>query len=308
MKKSNFFKMTHTNLRGRRSLSCIAVASLLSGLAHVALADTFVGNDLNSATSSNANVASIYSGNKGTNGGGDQSLQFGDSFEGTAGDDLLIGGLGIDVLFGGAGDDVLIGGTEDFNPLNRDRALGEAGDDSFIWAPGDGNDFFDGGEGADVLFMSLVGESTNTAGETAGAPFFGVNPPSGAGSRDFDGIHLVDGEPVLNITGGPGFCEIVEKDATNTEGLTELGLDHLIRFVLRGPRAAFDAAVAADPAVDQSTVDTGLRVAIHLKNVEFLVCGSQTAGELQVFDLTMMPAQEVDLTQLPARASGLAAQ
>jgi hypothetical protein len=65
--------MAQTNRLSRRGITGIAVASLLSGLAHVALADTFVGNDLNSASSSNANVASIYSGNKGSNGGGDQS-------------------------------------------------------------------------------------------------------------------------------------------------------------------------------------------------------------------------------------------
>ncbi len=269
-------------------------------------AETLIGTDLNSATSSNADVAAIYSANRGTNGGGDQSLQLGDSLVGGDEDDILIGGLGIDVLIGGAGDDVLIGGTEDFNPLNRDRAFGDTGDDSFIWAPGDGNDFFDGGEGTDVVFFSLIGESRDANGATDGAPFFAVSPPGSAGAGDFDGIEIVDGNPVLNISGGPGFCEIVEQDATNSAGLAELELDHLIRFVLRGPRANFDAAITADPTVDQSTLDTGLRVAVHLRNVEFLVCGTQAGGDFQVFDLTQVPAQEVDVTQLPARALTLA--
>ena len=83
----------------------------------------------------------FFSGNRGN--GGDQSLQFGDAVVGGDDDDVLIGALGIDVLIGNGGDDVLIGGTEDFNPLNRDRGFGGVGDDVFVWAPGDGNDFFD---------------------------------------------------------------------------------------------------------------------------------------------------------------------
>ena len=269
-------------------------------------AETLIGHDLNSANSTDAEIAAIYSANRGTNGGGDQSLQFGDSLVGGDEDDLLIGGLGIDVLIGGAGHDVLIGGTEDFNAFNRDRAFGDAGDDSFIWAPGDGNDFFDGGEGTDVVFFAVIGESTDATGATAGAPFFGVSPPGNPGTGDFDGIAVTNGNPSLNISGGPGFCEIIEADATNEAGLAELGLDHLIRFVLRGPRANFDAAVTNDPTVDQATLDTGLRVAVHLRNVEFLVCASQAGGSFHVFDLTVVPAMEVDVTQLPARAMTLA--
>lgn len=262
-----------------------------------------VGNDLNAATSSNADIASLYSGNRGTNGGSDQSLQFGDTVTGTVNNDLLVGAIGIDILLADAGDDIIIGGTEDFNPLNRDRAFGQDGDDSFLWAPGDGNDFFDGGDGQDVLFMTLVGENQNAAGETEGAPFFAVTPPNVDGSGNFDGIFEVsEGVPVLNVAGGPGFCELVEKDDANQVGLEELELDHLVRFVLRGPRAAFDAA---DPTIDPNTLDSGLRVAVHLKNVEFLVCGTQEAGGVQILDLRTVPAQEVDVSILPTLAAQL---
>ncbi|MFK7731056.1 MAG: hypothetical protein AB8B48_05480 [Pseudomonadales bacterium] len=293
----------------KECLSTLPAVLLMAGLlstASVSRAETLIGSDLNSASSSDSAIAELYSGNRGSNGGGDQSLQQGDSLTGTADNDVLIGGLGVDVLFGGEGDDVLIGGTEDFNPLNRDRAFGGQGDDSFVWAPGDGNDFFDGGDGVDVLFMALIGESTDADGNTAGAPFFGVSPPNTTGAANFDGIHLVDGEPILNIAGGPGFCEIAERDTDNDTALTELNLDHLVRFVLRGPRANFDNAVAADPDVDANTLDTGLRVAVHLKSVEFLVCGSQAGGEVKVFDLQQVPAQEVDVSQLPPRAQQLA--
>ncbi len=290
-----------------RTLALLLASALL--LAPLAVqAEVLVGTDLNSASSTNTNIASIYSANRGTNGGGDQSLQFGDSLIGGEDGDVLIGGLGIDVLIGGPGDDVLIGGTEDFNPLNRDRAFGDAGDDSFIWAPGDGNDFFDGGVGTDVVFFALLGESRDANGNTAGAPFFGVSPPGTSGAGSFDGIELVNGDPLLNIAGGPGFCEIVEPDESNQAALAELNLDHLVRFVLRGPRANFDNATAADPNLDPNTLDTGLRIAVHLRDVEFLVCGSQTPGEFQVFDLQQVPAALVDVSQLPARANTLATQ
>jgi len=270
-----------------------------------AQAEVITGNDLNSADSTNARIADIYSANRGTNGGGDQSLQFGDIIEGTAHNDLLIGGLGIDVLFGKEGDDIIIGGTEDFNSFNRDRAFGQEGEDIFLWAPGDGNDFFDGGPGLDVVFLSLIGESKNAKGDTKRAPFFAVNPPGTKGSQDFDGIHEVTpGTPIVNFFSSPGFCEIVERDIHNKAGLDELGLDHLVRFILRGPRANFLAN--PDRHIAPEILDDGLRIALHLNNVEYLVCSDETVNnEPRIFDLTQVPAQEIDASNLPARAAEL---
>jgi hypothetical protein len=266
-------------------------------------ADVITGTDLNSASSEQSSISALYSANRGTNGGGDQSLQFGDVLQGTPYNDLIVGGLGIDIIFGGEGDDFIIGGTEDFNSFNRDRAFGQEGEDSFIWSPGDGNDFFDGGPGLDVVFLTLIGESKDDNGKSAGAPFFSVNPPSKTGSQDFDGIFEQSlGMPMINVADGPGFCEVIERDEENTQGLEELGLDHLVRFTLRGPRAAFDAA---DASIDPTTLDDGLRIALHLKNVEFLVCAGKTAGTIRILDLRVIPAQEIDITNLPARAASL---
>ena len=119
-----------------------------------------VGSDLN--TKSNP-LLSLNPGGPG--GSSNQSLRAGDILQGNEYDDLLIGGLGVDVLFGGAGDDILIGGTEDFNSSvdgdvlgadNRDRTFGQAGDDLHVWTPGDGSDFFNGGEGTDVAVFDGV--------------------------------------------------------------------------------------------------------------------------------------------------------
>ncbi len=255
------------------------------------------GNDQNAIFGVEEDVSTFLSANRGSNGGGDQSLQGGDALSGTDSADLLIGALGIDVLFGEAGDDILIGGTEDFNPFNRDRAFGGAGEDTFIWAPGDGNDFFDGGEDADVLMLGVIGEQRDANGDEVGAPFFNVSPPNVAGSQDFDGIFTdaSSGLPIVNVSGGPGFCEVVDgsTDAAEQEELTALNLDHIVRFTLRGP------------AADLANPDTGLRIAVHLTNTEFLVCGGETAGEIVVLDLTTSPPTQIDISQLPAQSFNL---
>jgi len=261
------------------------------------IATTVIGTDQNALFGVDDNVQEFLSANRGSNGGGDQSLQAGDAISGTEGSDLLIGALGIDVLLGNGGDDILIGGTEDFNPFNRDRAFGGNDTDVFIWAPGDGNDFFDGGDGQDVLMIGLIGEQRDNSGSEAGAPFFSVNPPSGEGSQDFDGIYIdpSSGLPIVDVAGGPGFCDVVDgyNNATENTELAALGLDHLVRFTLRGP------------AADLANPDTGLRIAVHLTNTEFLVCGGSTAGEVVALDLTTFPPSLIDVSQLPAQAFAL---
>jgi hypothetical protein len=275
----------------------LLAAAILGGLSAPLHAELILGTDLNSSEGANEVINSLYSANRGSNGGGDQSLQFGDVLYGTADDDVMIGGLGIDILWGNEGDDILIGGTEDFNPFNRDRAFGGAGQDVFIWAPGDGNDYFDGGNDIDVLVLGLIGESTGSSDNGEVAPFFQVST-----SADFDGIYLDENSlPLVNVANGPGFCEIVERDETNAADLTALKLDHLVRFVLRGKRTAFLESLETDTPL----TDDGLRIAMHINNVEYLVCGGTEAGTAKVFDLTVIPAVEVDVSQLPLKAQAL---
>lgn len=275
----------------------LAIAIATCGFAMSAQADIsvpVVGTDINSTVGVEDEIRQFLSANRGSNGGGDQSLQGGDILVGTEADDLLIGAIGIDVLVGNDGDDVLIGGTEDFNPRNRDRGFGGNGDDVFIWAPGDGNDFFDGGAGSDVLMLGVVGELIDADGSDFGAPFFNVSPPNVAGSQDFDGIYTdpTSGLPVVNVAGGPGFCEVVDGATVADERaeLEALNLTHLVRFTLRGP------------AADLANPDTGLRIAMHIVNTEFLVCGGETAGDISVLDLTTSPPTSIDVSELPAQA------
>ncbi len=221
-------------------------------------------------------------------GGRDQSQQFGDVLHGTNNHDVLVGRLGIDVLFGSDGDDVLIGGTEDFNPLNRDRAFGEHGNDVFMWAPGDGSDYFNGGPGhQDVLMFGPLGEQAAGSAD----PVFAVQT-----DQNFDPLYLdpVTGLPVMNVSGSPGFCEVIDASTSTAaaDALASLGLDHLVRFVIRGLADSFAAGSQSD--------DNGVRVTIHTKDVEYLVCTTRSGGQVEVLDLTATPPKVAQISDLPA--------
>src|SRR5205814_10349498 len=58
--------------------------------------------------------------------------------DGGAGDDTLLGGAGADVLRGGDGNDLVDGNQ------GADIGLLGAGDDRFVWDPGDGSDRVEG--------------------------------------------------------------------------------------------------------------------------------------------------------------------
>lgn len=266
------------------------------------------GNDLNTK---NSPLLSLNPGGPG--GSPNQSLRAGDILQGDTSDDVVIGGLGVDLLIGHGGDDILIGGTEDFNSSvdgdnlladNRDRAIGGDGDDTFIWAPGDGSDFFDGGAGTDVIIFGILGESKDSNQNTDGAPFFAVNPPGSDGSQDFDGIFLnaADNSPIVRVSSGPGFCSVIDQ-ATNATELDLLGLDKLVRFSLRNLANGFDSGAQTD--------DDGLRVAVSLKNTEYLVCTKREVVEnggsenIEVIDLRGDVATLATIDELPVYVRSL---
>jgi len=263
----------------------------------------FRGSDLNNIGSS---LLSLNP--DGPGGSPNQSLRSGDILQSGANDSVLIGALGADVLLGGEGDDVLIGGTEDFNSSvdgddggsdNRDRAFGGAGNDLFIWAPGDGSDFFDGGSGTDVIVFGVLGEERDSDSSTDGAPFFNVNPPGSDGSDNFDGIYLdpTTKLPIVSVSSSPGFCSVLDQ-STNPIELATLSLDHLIRFSLRGIANAFDAGERDD--------DDGLRVSLSLRDVEYLVCTKREVTEgggvdnIEVLNISSYPPTLATLAELPS--------
>jgi len=243
----------------------------------------------------------------GPGGSPNQSLRSGDVLQGGHENNTIIGALGVDVMHGGDGNDVMIGGTEDFNSSvdgdglgsdNRDRAFGGNGDDMFIWAPGDGSDFFDGGAGIDVVAFGVIGEQRDNDSSTTGAPFFNVSPPGTEGSFNFDGIFLnaATNLPTLSVSTSPGFCTVLDYSTNSTE-LDILSLDHLVRFSLRGIANAFDAGERTD--------DDGLRVALSLRNVEYVVCTKREVidgagvNNVEVLDVTTQPPTLASLSDLP---------
>lgn len=263
--------------------AAIALNLLAAGMAP-ALADNtggrisnvFVGADNNSAEN-----PIVQPQDPALAGGGiDQSMQFGDVLSGTRRHDVLIGRLGVDILDGGSGNDVLIGGTEHFNPQNRDRAFGGRGHDVFIWAPGDGSDLFHGDQGDDAVVFGLIGEIDGN-GETV----FRVSNDRLAGEIDLDPSTWL---PSVNVSGSPGFCEVIDRStsAEAAAALDDLDLDHLVRFTLRGVRDAFEAG--------QQNTDNGVRVTLHLKDVEVLVCTSRDGGQVELLDLTVSPPAPLD--------------
>ena len=262
------------------TLAAGAVAAAASPFLGVFIADTQIGLDNNSDQN-----AFIQPQDPALSGGGrDQSLQFGDVLLGDEGPDLLIGRLGTDILVGVAGNDVIVGGSEHFNPSNRDRAFGGLGDDVFCWSPGDGSDLFDGGPGLDTLVLGLLGEIVD------GEVVFQVTTDQQAGDVFIDPI---TGLPTVDVTNSPGFCEVIGANTTadSFDELEALGLDNLVQFFIRGVADSFEAG-------EQDT-DNGLRVTIHTKDVEFLVCASREGGQIEAFDLTVSPPRRVRFTDIP---------
>jgi len=141
-----------------------------------------------------------------------QSLNNTDILSSGAGNDVLIGLLGSDVLQGGEDGDILVGGTEQFVAPNSDVMFGGLGNDTSIWAPGDGSDAYLGGAGAlDAQVFGVIDRNAN-------------NVPT----REGEAPGFARGVPTAEITGSPGFCTLERIGAANS-----LDYDYLVRFFVR---------------------------------------------------------------------------
>ncbi len=269
-----------------RKLATFAAISLgASVVAHANQIDVSIDRTVIGADNNSAENPFIQPQDPALSGGGrDQTMQFGDIVPGKSKkDDLLIGRLGIDTLFGRSGDDVIIGGIEHFNPLNRDRAFGGPGDDIFIWKPGDGSDLFRGGRDEDAVVFGITAELVN-------------------GKRKFEVLNdqqTADvfqnkrtGLPKVDVTNSPGFCTVID-GSTSPEAADELDaldLDHLVQFSIRSVANDFDGGVQSE--------DNGLRVTLHLKDVEYVVCTERVGGAIQVLDLRYEPPMPINIHQI----------
>ena len=144
--------------------------------------------------------------------GPNQSLNNTDILSGGPDNDVLIGLLGSDVLQGGEHGDILVGGTEQFVAPNSDVMFGGTGNDTSIWAPGDGSDAFLGGDGAlDAQVFGVIDRNAN-------------NVPT----REGEAPGFDRGVPTAEVTDSPGFCTLERIGAANS-----LDYDYLVRFFVR---------------------------------------------------------------------------
>lgn len=272
----------------RLATAALVSTTALSAWALTMVPNAIIGGDLNSSDN-----PFVQPQDPALSGGGrDQSQQFGDVLSGTSEDDLVIGRLGVDFIQGFAGDDVLVGGTEHFNPANRDRAFGGTGSDIFLWSPGDGSDFFDGGPGIDVVVFGLMGEL-----DDMGNLGFGVSMDMQAGDVFID---PVTGLPLMDVPASPGFCEVIDESSSPEAAaeLAALGVDELVQFFIRGIANSFGST---------QNDDNGLRVTLHLKDVEALVCTNRDGGLIEVVNLTVSPPEIIPLSDVTRRVPNLAA-
>ena len=165
------------------------------------------------------------------------------------------------------GNDVLIGGMQDFDADNRDFAFGHEGDDILLWEPGDGEDFFDGGQGKDVLIVSRIMGS--------------VGPPGNDVLLDSK-----TGYPIIDINNTPGYCEVTRNSVSN-----QLNPNYLITFKFRN---------STNCSGKNSGVDEQMRV--HLEHTEFVVCPSKKGRGVDVFDLRRALITKTVTRVLPAKA------
>jgi Ca2+-binding RTX toxin-like protein len=141
-----------------------------------------------------------------------QSLNNTDVISSGGGNDVLIGLLGSDVMQGQADQDILVGGTEQFTPPNSDVMFGGTGNDTSIWAPGDGSDAFMGDDGGrDAQVFGVIDRNAN-------------NVPTRSGAYS----EFPSGVPTAEVTGSPGFCTLERIGAANS-----LNYDYLVRFFVR---------------------------------------------------------------------------
>jgi Ca2+-binding RTX toxin-like protein len=122
-----------------------------------------------------------------TSGDGLAALGFALDIDGGPGNDVLDGGDGPDLITGGADNDRIIG---DNNAAGtRDVSRGDAGDDTLVWNPGDGDDLNEGGDGTDTIEVNGGG----------GGEVFEIKPLGGRVAFDRTGPSPTPGPFNLDI-------------------------------------------------------------------------------------------------------------
>ena len=131
--------------------------------------------------------------------------------DGGDGNDMLIGGAGAETLLGGAGTDLVDGKG------GGDHARLGAGDDMFVWDPGDGSDVVDGEAGTDSMRFNGADAAEHVAVSGSGSHVRFVRDVGNV-AMDLVGLERVD----FHALGGSDMVTV--NDLKSTE-LASLNLD-----------------------------------------------------------------------------------
>jgi Ca2+-binding RTX toxin-like protein len=177
-----------------------------------------------------------------------------DQISGGAGDDFLFGQSGADVIFGGDGADQMFGG-EDADTVDGDRgddvAFMGAGNDLFVWDPGDGSDRVEGEAGFDTMLFNGSG-ADEVFEASANGSRLRFTRDVGNIVMDVDGVERVDVEALggadtmtLNNLIGTAVQELrVDLEAVKNGGAVD---DKTDRVILNGTNSADFVSVLGQP-------------------------------------------------------------
>ena len=213
------------------------------------------------------------------------------SLRGNDGDDTLLGGVANEDFVAGPGNDTVDGNQ------GADAANLGAGDDTFIWDPGDGSDSIEGRAGADTMRFNGSG-----ANETFTVDAFGdrlkFTRSVGNIVMDADSVETVD----LNALGGGDFTDV--RDLRKTD-VTALDISYGATADSPTPDGATDfTTLVGTQRPDQVTL-TGAAGATQVAGLKpaVSITGSDTFDSLTLF--TGRGADRIDASAMAADATRL---
>jgi len=205
--------------------------------------------------------------------------------DGGDGNDTLIGGAGAETMLGGAGNDLVDGNA------GSDHALLGAGDDMFVWDPGDGSDTVDGEAGTDSMGFNgaPVAEHVTVSANGTHVRF----------ARDVANVTMdLAGVERVNFDALAGSDLVTVGDLRNTD-LANLNVDlggdgQVDRVEVNGTDANDTVAVSGNAS---SVLVSGLRTMVAVQHQEpsdeLVVHG---LGGNDVLSAPMLAAQSIALT------------
>jgi len=206
--------------------------------------------------------------------------------DGGDGNDSLDGGDAADLLAGGAGNDRIVG---DNNPAGtRDEARGEAGDDTMVWNPGDGDDINEGGDGNDIAEVNggnVAERFTVKPSSTAGRVQFDRTGPTPPGPFNIDigttedlQLNAAGGDD--RIKGAKGLAGLIKSTLNGDDGNDRItGTDGEDRLSGGDGR---DRINARDKAEDTVDCGSGLDLALVDRRDFLRGCDLAIGGHLRV--------------------------